>query len=157
MGEKRNCDIAQDLIPLEVDGVCTEGSKESLQEHIAQCDGCRRLYELAKSGAWRKTEPFKEDAALVHSMKRAKRKLRIGRVVALFLGLIVLIYGGLIVWNQLLRHETSIPVDSCSAYVYAEESGQARALAHLPYARSNASVTSISYTLLTADSKKHDR
>ena len=155
MSEKRNCDIAQDLIPLETDGVCTEGSREFLQEHIAQCEGCRRLYELAKSGAWQKKEPFREDAALVRSMKRAKRKLRIGRIVALFLGLIVLLYGGLFVWNQLMRYETSIPVDSYSAYVYAETDGQAWVLAHLPYARSNVGATAVSYTLLTADSKEN--
>jgi len=155
MSEKRNCDIAQDLIPLEVDGVCTEGSKEFLQEHIAQCDGCRRLYDLAKSGTWQKKTPFKEDAALVHSMKKAKRRLRIGRVITLFLGLIVLLYGGLFVWNQLMRYETSIPVDSYSAYVYAEENDQARVLAHLPYARSNVGATAVSYTLLTADSPEN--
>ena len=57
MSEKRNCDIAQDLIPLEVDDVCTEGSKAFLQEHIGQCESCRRLYTLAKSGTWQKKEP----------------------------------------------------------------------------------------------------
>ena len=153
MSEKRNCDIAQDLIPLEVDGVCTEGSKEFLQEHISQCDGCRRLYDLAKSGTWqKKKEPFREDAALRHSMKQAKRKFRLGRLLLVFLSLIVLVYGWLIVWNQLMRYQTSIPVNSYSAYVYAQADGPAYVLAHMPYSRSNVSDANASYTLLTADS-----
>lgn len=155
MSEKRNCDIAQDLIPLEVDGVCTEGSKEFLQEHIAQCDGCKRLYNLAKSGAWQKKEPFREDAALIHSMKRAKRKFRIGRLLLVFLSLIVLIYGWLFIWNQLMRYQTSIPVNSYSAYVYAHTDGPAYVLAHMPYFRSNVSDANASYTLLTADSAEN--
>lgn len=137
MSEKRNCDIAQDLIPLEVDGVCTEGSKEFLQEHIAQCDGCRRLYDLAKSGAWQKKEPFREDAALIHSMKRVGKKLHIRRYILIFLALIVLMYGSIFAWNGLMNHTESVPVDSYSAYVYVDEDGYAHVLAHMPYSGQN--------------------
>jgi len=137
MSEKRNCDIAQDLIPLEVDGVCTEGSKEFLQEHIAQCDGCRRLYDLAKSGAWQKKEAFKEDAALIHSMKRVGKKLHIRRYILIFLALIVLMYGSIFAWNGLMNYVTSVPLESYDAYVYAEEDGYAYVIAEMPYSMMN--------------------
>lgn len=36
-----NCNIANDLIPLYVDDVLSEDSKELLTEHIAKCDKCK--------------------------------------------------------------------------------------------------------------------
>lgn len=155
MSEKRNCDIVQDLIPLEMDGVCTEGSKEFLQEHIGQCESCRRLYDMARKGTWRRAAPAKEETALALSMKAVGKKLHIRRILLIFLSIVVLMYGGIFAWNQLMRYETSIPVGSYSAYVYAETSGQAYVLAHMPYASSNVGATSVSYTLLTADDEEN--
>ena len=152
MSEKRNCDIAQDLIPLEVDGVCTEGSKEFLQEHISQCEGCRRLYDLAKSGAWqKKKEPFKEDAALVHSMKKVGKKLHIRRFVLIFLSLIVLMYGSVFAWTGLMNYVTSVPLESYDAYVYAEEGGYAHVIAEMPYSMGNIYGGFERYKVLGAD------
>lgn len=151
MSEKRNCDIAQDLIPLEVDDVCTEGSKAFLQEHIAQCESCRRLYTLAKSGAWQKKEPFREDAALIHSMKRVGKKLHIRRYILIFLALIVLMYGSIFAWNGLMNHKSAVPLESYDAYVYAEEDGYAHVIAEMPYRMMDVYGGVVHYNILDAD------
>ena len=44
-----NCDIVRDLIPLYIDGCCSEESKIAVEEHIRDCDHCNKLLEDMKS------------------------------------------------------------------------------------------------------------
>ncbi len=44
-----NCDIVKDLIPLYIDGCCSEESKKAVEEHIRNCDDCKKLLEDMKS------------------------------------------------------------------------------------------------------------
>lgn len=43
-----NCDIVKDLIPLYIDGCCSEESKIAVEEHIRDCDNCNKLLEDMK-------------------------------------------------------------------------------------------------------------
>ena len=38
-----NCDVIKDLMPLYVDNVCSEASKEIVKEHIEHCDSCHAM------------------------------------------------------------------------------------------------------------------
>ena len=40
-----DCNIIRDLIPLYIDGCCSEESANLVKEHIEGCDICKRLYE----------------------------------------------------------------------------------------------------------------
>lgn len=40
-----NCDVVKDLIPLCIDGCCSEESEKIVKEHIESCDACRKLFE----------------------------------------------------------------------------------------------------------------
>ena len=42
---KINCGIAKDLLPLYVDDICTQESRESLEEHLKNCEVCREKYK----------------------------------------------------------------------------------------------------------------
>lgn len=44
-----NCDIVKDLLPLYIDGCCSEESKSAVEEHMKDCDGCRKLLEDMKA------------------------------------------------------------------------------------------------------------
>lgn len=56
---KTSCNVIQDLLPLYHDGVCSEESKELVQEHIAACAQCKDfLHNLKEEAA-----PDKVDAA----------------------------------------------------------------------------------------------
>ena len=46
---KRECDIIKDLLPSYVDEICSEASKEWIEEHLKECEGCRALAELMKN------------------------------------------------------------------------------------------------------------
>lgn len=49
--EKMNCDIIQDLIPSYIDGICSEASKNYVEEHIENCAECREIVALCKNNA----------------------------------------------------------------------------------------------------------
>ena len=38
-----NCNIVKDLIPLYIDGCCSEESKKIVKEHIESCDACKTI------------------------------------------------------------------------------------------------------------------
>ena len=44
-----NCNIVKDLIPLYIDGCCSEESEKAVEEHIRDCHDCKRLLEDMKS------------------------------------------------------------------------------------------------------------
>ena len=43
-----NCNIVKDLIPLYIDGCCSEESEKIVEEHIRDCDDCKKLLEDMK-------------------------------------------------------------------------------------------------------------
>ena len=38
---KNSCDVARDLLPLYVEGLASQDSAGLLEEHLAECEGCR--------------------------------------------------------------------------------------------------------------------
>jgi len=46
-----NCNIIKDLIPLYIDGCCSAESEKVVEEHIRDCDDCKRLLEDMKSSS----------------------------------------------------------------------------------------------------------
>ena len=47
MSNKISCEMAQDLIPLYIDGVLSEESTEAVKAHVEGCKDCQRLIENA--------------------------------------------------------------------------------------------------------------
>ncbi len=45
----QNCDIIRDLLPLYVDDVCSGASRETVEEHIADCPACSDLLRRMKT------------------------------------------------------------------------------------------------------------
>lgn len=39
------CDVIKDLLPLYADNVCSEHSKDIVEEHLTECEDCREYYE----------------------------------------------------------------------------------------------------------------
>ena len=39
--ENLSCKMIEDILPLYVDGVCSEESRAAVEEHLAQCESCR--------------------------------------------------------------------------------------------------------------------
>ena len=46
---KRECDIIKDLLPSYVDEICSEASKEWIEEHLKECEECRKTVNILKN------------------------------------------------------------------------------------------------------------
>ena len=44
--KNKECDIIKDLLPSYVDNICSEASKEWIEEHLAECEECRGAAEV---------------------------------------------------------------------------------------------------------------
>ena len=47
--KEKECDIIKDLLPSYVDEICSETSKLWIEEHMAECEECRKKAELLKN------------------------------------------------------------------------------------------------------------
>lgn len=80
---KITCSVIQDLIPLYLDGVCSEDSRENVEEHIAGCDACRRLCESMKTDTLDRAIKCETDMVIQKQGKAMRRKsFTVGAVFA---------------------------------------------------------------------------
>ena len=82
------CNVVQDLLPLYHDGVCSEESKELVQEHIATCAQCKDyLHQLKEEAAPDKIDTAKPLLSIQMSWNKQKRNALIkGLMIALLIG-----------------------------------------------------------------------
>lgn len=75
---RNDCDIARDLMPLSVDGVCAEGSQRFLDEHLAECAPCKNLYTRMKTLPQPsfQSEPSQEAQALKDGLRWLGRRFK---------------------------------------------------------------------------------
>lgn len=50
MKNEKMCNIVKDMLPLYIDDLCSAESKQMVEEHIKECDDCRRVLESMKEG-----------------------------------------------------------------------------------------------------------
>lgn len=76
---KPDCDIVKDLIPSYVDDICSESSRKAVEEHMAECEECRRFVKIL-----RQTEIISEETDLkeLDYMEKVKRHYTRKNVVA---------------------------------------------------------------------------
>ena len=60
---KTDCDIIKDLLPLYEDNICSEKSKDLIEEHLIECEDCREYLE-SLHGELPPMEPSSEDTAI---------------------------------------------------------------------------------------------
>lgn len=74
------CQIIEDLIPLVIDGIASEESKQLVLQHINECEACAALYDEMSQPSLNKME--KETI-----LKKLKRTMLIKEVVVLLIGI----------------------------------------------------------------------
>ena len=87
------CGIIRDLLPLYIDDVCNEESKQAVENHLSECEKCRNYYEAMKS-----TDDFcdvkidnSEDMKMANSLKNVKNKILKKRIITSFISVVVVI------------------------------------------------------------------
>lgn len=69
---KWNCELIQDLLPLYEEGLCSPASHAAVEEHLRECEACRRL---SKPLPIPEPEPLPaEDKTVARSMRKVRRR-----------------------------------------------------------------------------------
>lgn len=119
------CGIIRDLLPLYIDDVCNEESKQAVENHLSECEKCRNYYNSMKSteGFVAKENDNSEDMKMANNLKNVKSKINkkirnivIGAVAAMAF----VIVGVTLLFNVALK-EVSPDDVIVSANVYSFE------------------------------------
>lgn len=58
---KYPCEMIQDLLPLHLDGVCSEESKKAIETHLSECPACKAFYAAMRDADAMEIAPHKAD------------------------------------------------------------------------------------------------
>ncbi len=120
------CGIAEDLLPLYIDGCCSKDSRQAVEEHMKTCKRCQEKYLHLQDNlptiATETTEIRTEKIALSLSKKIRKRKL-VATVLTAMLGLFVVILLFFIGKAMMIMSEqgTTVPIDSSESTINLSE------------------------------------
>ena len=71
--EKINCNVIQDILPLYIDDVVSDDTKELVEEHLQNCEICQRVYHEIKTDL---ENDMKISAQTKESSNEANEKLQ---------------------------------------------------------------------------------
>lgn len=88
---KYDCEIIQDLLPLYQDDVLSNKSIEIINEHICECNECRKLYEERQKDNYEYNKAEDTVKISTKSMKNFLKKIKAVRITAITLLAIIII------------------------------------------------------------------
>lgn len=119
------CGIIRDLLPLYVDDVCNEESRQAVETHLLECAACRNCYESMKAeeNFIEKANDNGEDMRMANSLKNVKNKInkKMTKIVLCAVAaVLVCICGYHLLFNAAIKE---VPLEdlSFSANVYSVE------------------------------------
>ncbi len=123
---KNECSITRDLMPLVIDGVASDESRQFVDEHIAICTECAVVY-----GEMKVDLPHAQQEKERREMEKAARRIRNKRILrsifAAFLAIAVFM-GGIYAWQEINEWratlEKTVSLDMYDTKVYQTRSGQ---------------------------------
>lgn len=102
---KSNCEIIRDILPLYVDSACSAESRGFIEDHIKECEECKKLLKLMQEEEYiPKTESVSEDKG-VEILKKVNKK--IVRKQIIIAAITAIIFGG--IWAYFFIFETNNP------------------------------------------------
>ena len=104
---KPNCEVIKDLLPLYADNMVSKATMETVQDHLSDCDSCRKELERVKAAVTFMVPPHKVTEKQLKRMAYRKIYMPIIAVLLLLLTVLngVLICGTIPVW---LTYEEAI-------------------------------------------------
>lgn len=102
----KQCEIVQDLLPLYVDGACSESSVAMVKEHLESCPECKTLYEKLCSDTGEGTLKAEMVGVVAKREKKVKKK-RLLTIVASVVLTIVLIFTVINLWPASIDYGSS--------------------------------------------------
>ncbi|MCM1386157.1 MAG: zf-HC2 domain-containing protein [Bacillus sp. (in: Bacteria)] len=87
-----NCEIIQDLLPLYQDSICSDSSRQMIEEHLSACADCTLfMQKLQNSETEKQLVQEKTSVLTAHSKKEKKRTFTIGICTAAILMIPVIV------------------------------------------------------------------
>ena len=102
----KQCEIVQDLLPLYVDGACSESSTAMVKEHLESCPECKALYEKLCSDTGEGSLKAEMVGVVATREKKVKKK-RLLTIVASVVLTIVLIFTVINLWPASIDYGSS--------------------------------------------------
>jgi len=120
--DRLTCNIVRDLMPLVLDEVASDDSKQGVEAHIETCETCRAYYEGMSIQISRTTDPSadKSFASFVRDVKRRNviKKVLVTAVIVILTGIIG-VTGISIINTQRFTYE-AVSKDYVSAQLYLD-------------------------------------
>lgn len=90
---KYPCDLIQDLLPLYLDGVCSEESKKAIEKHLSECSDCKSFYAAMREADKMEIDTHNADRERqkAASFQAVKKKLFRKQILAAFAAVVVLV------------------------------------------------------------------
>ena len=79
----KHCEVIRDLLPLYADEVCSERSRELIEEHLRECPECSAMLEQLRTHEIEEGLQEEKEQVIEHQAKRFKRRsATVGSVVS---------------------------------------------------------------------------
>ena len=94
---KLPCKIIEDLLPLYEEGICSEETREAIEQHLNECERCKNLYKGMQEIPMIKFESQKsvQDKAMKKGLKKIKKHWWVSIIIA-----IMIVPLSILGWNQ---------------------------------------------------------
>lgn len=118
--KKINCDIIKDVLPLYLDDVVSEATKEMVEEHLRSCESCRKEAKLLKQDlVLPSTQNIQLSEARV--FKNLKSRFRKKNTMIFISSVIIAILLVISLYSYAALSETCIPYDEKSIRIIEKD------------------------------------
>ncbi|NMA65781.1 MAG: hypothetical protein GX957_06005 [Clostridiaceae bacterium] len=95
-----SCEIIKDMLPLYLDGVCSNDSKVMVEEHLAECDSCKAELDAMKGEIFlsHKEQNLKEAETVKKLSRRWKKGMMKSLLKGVFITLLVILAIALVLY-----------------------------------------------------------
>lgn len=94
---KISCNVIEDLLPLYIDDVVSEDSRQLVEQHLKECQSCQKMMEeMKKENSLGKGMPDSTEAkkTAIEPLKKIRRKIRRKRIAAVLTAVILVAAAG---------------------------------------------------------------
>lgn len=96
---KISCNIIEDLLPLYVDDMVSEDSRQLVEEHLKECPSCRKMQEEMMrenhlTSVGKSSKSIQTNRTEIEPLKKIRHKIRKKRIASVFLAVILVVAAG---------------------------------------------------------------
>lgn len=98
MKKNRKCNLIEDLLPLYVEGIVSEQTKEEIEQHLKECDKCLQIFEDMRKDSTmfeieqENTEEINNSEKEIKCIKKVKKKLILRIISSIFVSVIITLF-----------------------------------------------------------------